>query len=85
MVNILASCLSGATLIVDPERTPSVGVDIGHSFMAIDPSNIFRARATSDRCVDVSWAPQGHDPVDQAQPVMVNGDPQWETGGTRRA
>ena len=42
MVNILASCLSGATLITDPEHTRKpVGMDIGHFFMAIDPA-IFR-------------------------------------------
>ena len=42
MVNILASCLSGATLITDPLHTQKpVGMDIGHFFLAIDP-NIFR-------------------------------------------
>lgn len=42
MVNILASCLSGATLITDPMHTKKPGgMDIGHFFMAIDPS-IFR-------------------------------------------
>src|SRR6185437_5073141 len=42
MVNILASCLSGSTLITDPMHTKKpVGMDIGHFFMAIDP-DIFR-------------------------------------------
>ena len=42
MVNILATCLSGATLITDPMHTKKpVGMDIGHFFMAIDPG-IFR-------------------------------------------
>ena len=42
MVNILSSCLSGATLITDPMHTKKpVGMDIGHFFMAIDP-NLFR-------------------------------------------
>ena len=51
MVNILASCLSGATLITDPKHTKKPqGMDIGHFFMAIDPG-LFRdprnSRATS--------------------------------------
>ena len=55
MVNILASCLSGATLITDPEHTKKpVGTDIGHFFMAIDPA-IFRGG-------DVSGGAQGHRP-----------------------
>ena len=42
MVNILASCLSGATLITDPMHTKKPqGMDIGHFFMAIDPG-LFR-------------------------------------------
>ena len=42
MVNILASCLSGATLITDPMHTKKpMGMDIGHFFMAIDP-DLFR-------------------------------------------
>ncbi|HEY7576581.1 MAG TPA: Ldh family oxidoreductase, partial [Acetobacteraceae bacterium] len=42
MVNILASCLSGATLITDPQHTRKPqGMDIGHFFMAIDPT-LFR-------------------------------------------
>src|SRR5882762_10113166 len=42
MVNILGSCLSGATLITDPMHTKKpTGMDIGHFFMAIDPG-LFR-------------------------------------------
>src|SRR6516225_12102059 len=38
MVNILASCLSGATLITDPMHTKKPqGRDIGHFFLALDP------------------------------------------------
>ena len=44
MVNILGSCLSGATLITDPMHTKKPqGMDIGHFFMAIDPG-LFRDR-----------------------------------------
>ena len=42
MVNILGSCLSGATLITDPMHTKKPqGNDIGHCFIAIDP-DLFR-------------------------------------------
>src|SRR5205085_3721514 len=44
MVNILGSCLSGATLITDPMHTKKPqGNDIGHCFIAIDPG-LFRDR-----------------------------------------
>jgi len=44
MVNILGSCLSGATLITDPMHTKKPqGNDIGHCFIAIDPG-LFRGR-----------------------------------------
>src|SRR3954453_18598468 len=78
MVNILGSCLSGATLITDPMHTKKPqGNDIGHFFMAIDPG-LFRDREefatdVSRFCNDL----RATKPVDPAQPVMVAGDPQW--------
>src|SRR5262245_66357519 len=84
MVNILASCLSGATLITDPEHTKKpVGMDIGHFFMAIDPA-IFRGK--SDFEADVATflrALRATPPVDPAQPVMVAGDPKWKLAEKR--
>jgi LDH2 family malate/lactate/ureidoglycolate dehydrogenase len=84
MVNILASCLSGATLITDPEHTKKpVGMDIGHFFMAIDPA-IFRG--AGDFEADVATflrALRATPPVDPAQPVMVAGDPQWKLAEAR--
>jgi LDH2 family malate/lactate/ureidoglycolate dehydrogenase len=86
MVNILASCLSGATLITDPQHTKKPqGMDIGHFFMAIDPG-LFR---TSDEfrsdvarfCHDLRTTK----PVDPSQPVMVAGDPQWNNAAKRMA
>ena len=77
MVNILAACLSGATLITDPMHTKKPqGMDIGHFFMAIDPS-LFRDPADFQTdvarfCNDL----RATDPTDPAQPVMVAGDPQ---------
>jgi LDH2 family malate/lactate/ureidoglycolate dehydrogenase len=86
MVNILASCLSGATLITDPMHTKKpVGQDIGHFFMAIDPE-IFRE--SGDFQADVAAfmaALRGTEPADPARPVMVAGDPQWRCAEVRMA
>jgi len=86
MVNILASCLSGATLITDPMHTKKpVGMDIGHFFMAIDP-NLFRE--SGDFQADVATfmaALRRTTPIDPARPVMVAGDPQWKHAETRMA
>ncbi len=63
MVNILASCLSGATLITDPMHTKKpVGMDIGHFFMAIDPG-IFRG--SDDFQADVATL-HGHPTIHNA-------------------
>jgi LDH2 family malate/lactate/ureidoglycolate dehydrogenase len=84
MVNILSSCLSGATLITDPQHTKKPqGMDIGHFFMAIDPA-VFRDRDefTADVtrfCTDL----RATTPIDPAQPVMVAGDPQWNNAAKR--
>jgi LDH2 family malate/lactate/ureidoglycolate dehydrogenase len=86
MVNILSSCLSGATLITDPMHTKKPqGMDIGHFFMAIDP-DLFREpgefEADVGRFCDDLRATR---PIDPAQPVMVAGDPQWKNADKRLA
>jgi LDH2 family malate/lactate/ureidoglycolate dehydrogenase len=84
MVNILGSCLSGASLITDPMHTKKPqGNDIGHCFIAIDPG-LFRDREefTADVtrfCNDLRATKS----VDPAQPVMVAGDPQWNNAKKR--
>jgi LDH2 family malate/lactate/ureidoglycolate dehydrogenase len=84
MVNILGSCLSGASLITDPMHTKKPqGNDIGHCFFAIDPG-LFRDREefTADVtrfCNDL----RATKPVDATQPVMVAGDPQWNNAKKR--
>lgn len=85
MVNILASCLSGATLVTDPEHNKKpIGPDIGHFFMAIDPK-IFRG--AGDFETDVATflgALRATTPADPTRPVMVAGDPQWKLAEQRR-
>jgi len=84
MVNILASCLSGATLITDPMHLKKPqGPDIGHFFLAINPA-MFRdpAEFQSDVarfCGDL----RATTPIDPAQPVMVAGDPQRNFAAVR--
>jgi LDH2 family malate/lactate/ureidoglycolate dehydrogenase len=86
MVNILASCLSGATLITDPEHTKKPqGMDIGHFFITIDPG-IFRERSAFESDVArFSDDLRATKPIDPAQPVMVAGDPQWNYAAKRMA
>lgn len=84
MVNILGSCLSGATLITDPEHTKKpIGMDIGHFFMAIDPAIFRSAGDFEDDVATFLGALRGTPPVDPAQPVMVAGDPQWKLAEAR--
>ena len=84
MVNILASCLSGATLITDPQHTKKPqGMDIGHFFLAIN-ANLFRDQDEFQSdvarfCNDL----RATKPVDPSQPVMVAGDPQWNYAAKR--
>ena len=84
MVNILASCLSGATLITDPQHTRKPqGMDIGHCFFAIDPG-LFRDPAdfrsdVARFCDDL----RATTPIDPARPVMVAGDPERENAAYR--
>ncbi|HTC08791.1 MAG TPA: Ldh family oxidoreductase [Acetobacteraceae bacterium] len=84
MVNILSSCLSGATLITDPMHTKKPqGMDIGHFFMAINPT-LFRDQ--DDFTADVTQLCndlRATRPMDPAQPVMVAGDPQWNNAEKR--
>jgi LDH2 family malate/lactate/ureidoglycolate dehydrogenase len=84
MVNILGSCLSGATLITDPMhgKKPQ-GMDIGHFFLALNPT-LFRAQDAFQ--VDVASlcdAMRATRPVDPDQPVMVAGDPQRRNAARR--
>jgi LDH2 family malate/lactate/ureidoglycolate dehydrogenase len=77
MVGILSSCLSGATLVTDPQHTKKPqGLDIGHFFLALDPG-LFRDpgdfRADVTTFCDSLRATR---PADPAQPVLVAGDPE---------
>src|SRR3954449_1348010 len=84
MVNILASCLSGATLITDPEHTKKPqGMDIGHFFMAIDPGLFREADEFQSDVARFCNDLRTTKPVDPAQPVMVAGDPQWNNAAKR--
>jgi LDH2 family malate/lactate/ureidoglycolate dehydrogenase len=76
MVNILAACLSGASLITDPMHTKRKIQNIGHFFMAIDPG-MFRdpAEFRAD-VITFCDALRASKPIDPDQPVLVAGDPE---------
>ena len=77
MVNILGSCLSGATLVTDPMHTRKPqGMDIGHFFLALNPA-LFRDDGAFDADV-ASFCDtlRATDPIDPAHPVQVAGDPE---------
>jgi LDH2 family malate/lactate/ureidoglycolate dehydrogenase len=78
MVEILSAGLSGASLVTHPEhgrRRPGT-MDIGHFFLAIDPTAFQPEGAFEeivDQLIDDLHATR---PVDPDQPVMVAGEPE---------
>ena len=84
MVNILGSCLSGATLITDPLHTKKPkGQDIGHFFLALNPA-LFRAQADFQAdVVTFCDALRATPAVDPARPVQVAGDPERANAAAR--
>jgi len=77
MVNILASCLSGATLVTDPMHAKKPqGMDIGHFCLALNPS-LFRDDGAFEADVaTLCDALRATRPTNPARPVMVAGDPE---------
>ena len=84
MVNILSSCLSGASLITSPTHTTNPKTfDIGHFFLALSPT-LFRAQADFEADVATFCdALRGTAPTDPATPVMVAGDKEFRTAARR--
>jgi LDH2 family malate/lactate/ureidoglycolate dehydrogenase len=78
MVEILSAGLSGCSLVTHPQhgyRRPGT-MDIGHFFLAIDPTAFRPAGAfeeTVDELIDALHATK---PVDPKQPVLVAGEPE---------
>jgi LDH2 family malate/lactate/ureidoglycolate dehydrogenase len=85
MVNILSSCLTGATLITDPMHTKKPkGFDIGHFFLALDP-RLFREDGDFETDVTgLCGALRATLPADPNIPVQVAGDPQWDMARRHR-
>jgi LDH2 family malate/lactate/ureidoglycolate dehydrogenase len=77
MVNILASCLSGSTLITDPmhSRQP-YGLDVGHFVMAFDPGLFRMPEEFQSDVTRLCDAMRATPPVDPERPVLVAGDPE---------
>ncbi len=84
MVNILASCLSGATLVTDPMhgRKPQ-SLDLGHFFLVLDP-DMFRQKGAFARDVaGLCQALRATKPRLRDRPVLVAGDPERLMAGSR--
>ena len=78
MVEILAALLSGSSSAGEPRGRPPLGrpEDVGHFFMAIDPTAFREAEeylADIDAMIDALHALPAADP---AEPVMVAGEPE---------
>src|SRR5437773_5455826 len=87
MVHILAGTLAGASFSPIRNRTqkPSDPHNIGHFFMAIDPS-AFRGPGEFDEELDQAIdVLRGTRPADPKQPVLVAGDPEMATKKERLA
>lgn len=77
MVHVLSAALSGSRMLIDPaDRECPPGKDIGHFFLALDPS-LFRdprafRRDVAEFCRELRSTPA----ADPQQPVLVAGDPE---------
>ena len=84
MVNILSSCLSGATLITDPMHAKKpAGMDIGHFFLALSPTLFREEGAFQADVTTLCDTLRATRPVDPTQPVMVAGDPERRNAARR--
>ena len=84
MVNILSSCLSGATLITDPMHAKKpAGMDIGHFFLALSPALFREDGAFEADVATLCDALRATRPLDAARPVMVAGDPERRNAAQR--
>ena len=84
MVNILSSALSGGLMVTDPTRNAKPDpIDIGHFFLALDPS-MFRDIADFKADVaDFCDTLRATKPADPAKPVQVAGDPERRIAAER--
>ncbi len=84
MVNILSSCLSGATLVTDPMHSKKpAGMDVGHFFLALNPALFREDGAFEADVATLCDALRATRPVDPLQPVMVAGDPERRNAARR--
>lgn len=84
---ILASSLSGGSFSPTRNKTQKPGDpdNIGHFFMAIDPE-AFRPLADFHHDVDdIATTLKTTRPINQAEPVLIPGDPEWTSRERRLA
>ncbi len=81
MVQILSSALSGGGFSPLQDRSLSKGEpdNIGHFFLALNPDCFRLDGKFEDEVADLVDYLHGAEPVDSQQPVMVAGDPEFDT------
>ena len=81
MVQILSSTLSGGGFSPFQDRSLGSGEpdNIGHFFLAIDPECFRLDGQFEDQVASLIDYLHGVDPVDPRQPVLVAGDPEFDT------
>ncbi len=85
MVNILGSCLSGATLVTDPMHTRKPkGYDIGHFFLALNPTLFREEGAFQADVASLCNSLRATRPVVPDKAVMVAGDPERKNAAIRQ-
>jgi LDH2 family malate/lactate/ureidoglycolate dehydrogenase len=84
MADILAAGLTGASFPSDPDHARGPQLNLGHFFLAMDPSIFRDADAFRADVARFSDAMRTTRPVDPDKPVLVPGDPERATAARRR-
>ena len=85
MVEMLCASLTGASLVTSEghSRREPGNMNLGHFFLAIDPTKFREAGAFEDTLDDLIEDLHATNPIDPAQPVLVAGDPENRTAAER--
>ncbi|MEE2746567.1 MAG: Ldh family oxidoreductase, partial [Pseudomonadota bacterium] len=85
MVDILSSTFSGADVVCIPRKDGSnfnIG-NVGHFFLALDPAALRAEGEFQSELDDLIDSLRNSSPVDPGQPILIAGDPEWESFKTR--
>lgn len=87
MVEILSTMLTGAFYPKTRARRhpEAVTPNVGHFLLALDPDRFRAPGAFEDDLDDLIEALHGAQRADPDQPVLIHGDPEWQTRAEREA